>query len=57
MLDENPGLLQLRILQQLGESPGSTVVYGQGDGFAARAPATGASRGRNARAAADDAAG
>ena len=28
MLDENPGLLQLRILQQLGESSGSTVVYG-----------------------------
>ncbi len=28
MLDENPGLLQLRILQQLGESPGSTVVFG-----------------------------
>lgn len=28
MLDENPGLLQLRILQQLGDSSGSTVVYG-----------------------------
>ncbi len=31
MLDDNPGLLQLRILQQLGETPGATVVFGAPD--------------------------
>jgi regulator of protease activity HflC (stomatin/prohibitin superfamily) len=28
MLDDNPGLLQLRILQELGQSSGNTVVFG-----------------------------
>ncbi len=28
MLQENPGLLQLRMLQQIGESGGNTLVYG-----------------------------
>jgi regulator of protease activity HflC (stomatin/prohibitin superfamily) len=28
MLEDNPGLLQLRILQQLGESSGNTIVLG-----------------------------
>jgi len=28
MLDDNPGLLQLRILQDLGESSGNTIVFG-----------------------------
>ena len=32
MLDDNPGLLQLRILQELGESKGSTVVFGAPEG-------------------------
>lgn len=31
MLDDNPGLLQLRILQELGESSGNTVVFGAPD--------------------------
>ena len=28
MLDDNPGLLQLRILQQLGASSGNTIMLG-----------------------------
>ncbi len=28
MIDDNPGLLQLRILQEVGESSGNTVVFG-----------------------------
>ena len=55
MLDENPGLLQLRILQQLGDSPGTTVVYGVADRVVTRAPAPAAPRGRGARAGTDDA--
>ena len=31
-LADNPGLLQLRILQELGASSGNTVVFGAGDG-------------------------
>lgn len=56
MLDENPGLLQLRILQQLGESSGSTVVYGAPERSVVSkpAPATGAPRGRGPRAGTDD---
>ena len=28
MLDDNPGLLQLRILQEVGQSSGNTIVFG-----------------------------
>jgi hypothetical protein len=28
MIDDNPGLFQLRILQQLGSSSGNTIVLG-----------------------------
>jgi regulator of protease activity HflC (stomatin/prohibitin superfamily) len=31
-LADNPGLLQLRILQEIGASSGNTVVFGAGDG-------------------------
>jgi regulator of protease activity HflC (stomatin/prohibitin superfamily) len=31
LLEENPGLLQLRVIQQLGTSPGSTVVLDLGN--------------------------
>lgn len=51
MLDENPGLLQLRILQELGESSGNTVVFGAPDaGMSAASPParTGRARGRSA---------
>ena len=58
MLDENPGLLQLRILQQLGESSGSTVVYGaspeRGVVLKAGPPAGVTPRGRAARIDRDD---
>src|SRR3954451_4376471 len=40
---DNPGLLQLRILQELGASSGNTVVFGAPDGLA------GAPRGRATR--------
>jgi regulator of protease activity HflC (stomatin/prohibitin superfamily) len=40
---DNPGLLQLRILQELGASSGNTVVFGAPDGLA------GAPRGRPTR--------
>ncbi len=36
MLDDNPGLLQLRMLQQLAESPGSSIVFEAPDGSSAR---------------------
>lgn len=40
MLDDNPGLLQLRILQELGESTGNSIVFGAPEqGPAAGAPA------------------
>jgi regulator of protease activity HflC (stomatin/prohibitin superfamily) len=39
MLDENPGLLQLRILERLGESSGATVIYGVPEGAVALRPA------------------
>jgi regulator of protease activity HflC (stomatin/prohibitin superfamily) len=35
---ENPGLLQLRILQELGASSGNTVVFGAPDGVVSRPP-------------------
>ena len=37
-LADNPGLLQLRILQELGASSGNTVVFGAGDGAIPRRP-------------------
>ena len=40
---ENPGLLQLRILQELGASSGNTVVFGAPDGVVTRAPNGGGS--------------
>lgn len=49
MLDDNPGLLQLRILQELGESSGNTVVFG--------APEAGGVAGRSAGLVADGGAG
>lgn len=57
LLDENPGLLQLRILQQLGESSGSTVVYGAPPErivVPKAGPATRAPRGRAGRTGPDD---
>jgi regulator of protease activity HflC (stomatin/prohibitin superfamily) len=39
MLDDNPGLLQLRILQELGQSSGSSVVFGAPAGVATARPA------------------
>jgi hypothetical protein len=56
MLDENPGLLQLRILQQVGESPGSTLVYGAPDRAIVPRPA-GAQRARGTRPGSEDAPG
>ena len=51
MVEENPGLLQLRMLQQLGGSSGNTVMLtmpdGQGSGSPPQAP-TPASRARSA---------
>lgn len=51
MLDDNPGLLQLRILQELGESSGNTVVFGAPEAgtYAPTSPSrTGRSRSRSA---------
>lgn len=47
MLDDNPGLLQLRILQEVGGSSGNSIVFGTPDGLRPapgqrRAPAAGA---------------
>ena len=53
MLDENPGLLQLRILQELGQSSGNSIVFGAPDGAATTRPAA-ARPGRTPRGAADD---
>ena len=47
-LADNPGLLQLRILQELGASSGNTVVFGAGDGAVVPrngGPSSGASAG------------
>jgi regulator of protease activity HflC (stomatin/prohibitin superfamily) len=38
MVEENPGLLQLRMLQQLGASPGSSVVLTMPDGTGGPTP-------------------
>jgi len=38
MLDDNPGLLQLRMLQQPGESPASSIVFEAPDGGSSRPP-------------------
>jgi hypothetical protein len=40
MVDDNPGLLQLRILQQLGGSSGNTIMLGMpgADGHAGPPP-------------------
>ena len=48
MVEENPGLLQLRMLQQLGESSGNTVMLTMPDGQGSTPPAIPASRGRAA---------
>lgn len=34
MVEDNPGLLQLRVIQQLGQSPGATIMLGMPDGVA-----------------------
>jgi regulator of protease activity HflC (stomatin/prohibitin superfamily) len=47
MLDDNPGLLQLRVLQQLGASSGNTIMLGIG-GADGRPPATPPPAGRPA---------
>lgn len=52
-LADNPGLLQLRILQELGASSGNTVVFGAGDGTIVPRPGPGA--GGDAPAAPSDA--
>jgi regulator of protease activity HflC (stomatin/prohibitin superfamily) len=60
-VSDNPGLLQLRILQEIGGSTGNTVVFGAPDGSPAiRPPATpgpsapaSVSRGRSSRSDAD----
>ena len=44
-LADNPGLLQLRILQELGASSGNTVVFGAGDGAVVPRPASSSGRG------------
>jgi regulator of protease activity HflC (stomatin/prohibitin superfamily) len=48
MLEDNPGLLQLRILQQLGGSSGNTIMLGMpgADGRAIQPPPAGAASGR-----------
>lgn len=56
MLDDNPGLLQLRILQELGESSGNTVVFGAPDA-AMIAPRPGSPRTARGRKAGTDAGG
>jgi regulator of protease activity HflC (stomatin/prohibitin superfamily) len=43
MLEDNPGLIQLRMLQEIGGSTGNTVVLGMPDGVA---PGTGVARRR-----------
>ncbi|HET7703969.1 MAG TPA: slipin family protein [Candidatus Limnocylindrales bacterium] len=59
MLDDNPGLLQIRILQQLGASSGNTIMLGMpgsdGRGAPSATAATGAGRRRGTeRATAED---
>jgi regulator of protease activity HflC (stomatin/prohibitin superfamily) len=39
LLDDNPGLLQLRILQEVGQSSGNTVVFGAPEAAALTRPA------------------
>lgn len=39
LVEENPGLLQLRMLQQLSSSPGNTVMLSMPDGVAGSTPA------------------
>jgi regulator of protease activity HflC (stomatin/prohibitin superfamily) len=52
MVEENPGLLQLRMLQQLGASSGNTVMLTMPDGQGSSVPpAAPASRTRSAQAA------
>jgi regulator of protease activity HflC (stomatin/prohibitin superfamily) len=46
LLDDNPGMLQLRILQEIGESSGNTVVFGAPDGVATPRPSPGGKAGR-----------
>lgn len=54
MVEDNPGLLQLRMLQQLGESSGNTVMLsmpdGQGSPESAPGPAAGARSAQRRRA-------
>ena len=60
LVEDNPGVLQLRMLQQLGGSTGNTVVLSMPDGHggappaAANGPATAAEAARRARAQARD---
>jgi hypothetical protein len=49
MVEDNPGLLQLRMLQQLASSPGSSVVLSMPDGSGG--PPNGGSGGQETRAA------
>jgi regulator of protease activity HflC (stomatin/prohibitin superfamily) len=44
MVEDNPGLLQLRIVQQLGQSSGNTVMLGVPDGVAAASSNSGGAR-------------
>jgi regulator of protease activity HflC (stomatin/prohibitin superfamily) len=55
LVDDNPGMLQLRILQEIGESSGNTVVFGAPDGVVVpRSPAGGkAGRSRTGGGSAD----
>jgi len=48
MVEDNPGLLQLRIVQQLGASSGNTVMLGMPDGHVPGPEASPAVRGREA---------
>ena len=65
MVEENPGLLQLRMLQQLGASSGNTIMLTMPDGqgssgsmpTAGPAPRTRAAQGKKARADAEPPAG
>ena len=55
LVEENPGLLQLRMLQQLSGAPGNTVMLTMPDGSGGGAPAPAASRARTARTRSGDA--
>ena len=55
MVEDNPGLLQLRLFQQLGASTGNTIMMGMPDGVTSRvASATSRTRTRIARPVTND---